>query len=137
MTNFERFSPAIATFYIGMAGVAAAFGSEVLRGGSPVTPELYGPAVYAIPALAWVTVQLLGSITAAAGAIMGGYIGAWVCLAGSVISTLLHATFAVLSQMAEHGTLLSAGSVFLTTPLSAASGMIALRYALRGRHGRK
>ena len=137
MTNFERFAPAIATFYIGMAGVAVAFGSVVLRGGAPVTPELYGPAVYAIPALAWVAVQLLGSLMAAAGAIKGGYLGAWICVAGSAVSTVLHATFAVLSQMAEHGTLLSAGSVFLTTPLSAASGMIALRYALRGIHGRQ
>lgn len=56
---FDRLKDA-AGLFMALGGVAASiFGIVVLKGGSPVTPELYGPLVYAVPAWSWVVVQMV------------------------------------------------------------------------------
>lgn len=132
MRDFERYGPAIALFHFGCLAMAVYFGVVVLRGGTPVTPELYGERVYEIPALVWAGVQLAGSSLAGAGAWAGGRIGAAVCLVGSVLSSLMYCTLAALSLDAPQGTLVAAGSMFLTAPLSIVSAFMAARYLLRG-----
>ena len=58
MTAFERYSPAMAVFFAGSMAVPLGFGAVVVKGGSPVTPEIYGELVWTIPALVWVGLQL-------------------------------------------------------------------------------
>jgi len=50
--------------------MAQMFGAEVAYGGSPITPTQYGAAVYAIPALVWVAVQMNCALLAMAGALV-------------------------------------------------------------------
>ena len=132
MRDFERYGPAIALFHFGCLAMAVYFGVVVLRGGSPVTLELYGPRVYAIPALAWASVQIAGSALGGAGAVMGGKTGAVLCLLGSSLSALMYCTMAALALEAVQGTLVAAGSMFLTAPLSVAAAFTAGRYLTRG-----
>lgn len=44
----------MAVFFAGSMAVPIGFGAVVVKGGSPVTPEIYGELVWAIPALVWV-----------------------------------------------------------------------------------
>jgi len=132
MRDFERYGPAIALFHFGCLAMALSFGIVVIKGGSPVTPELYGPRVYAIPALAWASVQIGGSALGGLGAVIGGKLGAAVCLMGSSIAALMYCTLAALALEATHGTLVAAGSMFLTAPLSVVSAVVSGRYLTRG-----
>jgi len=128
MSDFERYAPAIAFFHVGAGLVAATFGLEVLRDGSPVTPELYGARVHAVPALLWVTIQLTTSVLAAGGAAFGGRLGALACLIGSAGVGGLFAMFAALAMDAPQGTLLAAGCTFVMAPSSALSALFAARH---------
>ena len=132
MRDFERYGPAIALFHFGCLAMALSFGIVVIKGGSPVTPELYGPRVYAIPALVWASVQVGGSTLGGLGAVMGGKLGAAICLMGSSIAALMYCTLAALALEAVQGTLVAAGSMFLTAPLSVAAAFTAGRYLTRG-----
>ena len=132
MRDFERYGPAIAMFHFGCLAMALSFGIVVIKGGSPVTPELYGPRVYAIPALVWASVQVGGSTLGGLGAVMGGKLGAAICLMGSSIAALMYCTLAALALEATHGTLVAAGSMFLTAPLSVVSAVVSGRFLLRG-----
>ena len=135
MTDFDRYSPAICFFHLGAALVAVSFGWVVLWNGTPVTPELYGEAVYEVPALVWVAIQLVGALTAASGAAVGGRGGAWVCLLGATITALLFSAFAVMGANAgATGTLLVAGCAFVMAPSAVASALLSIQY-LRGRNG--
>jgi hypothetical protein len=133
MTRFERYAPAIAALHASFVAMACHFGVVTLIGGSPVTPELYGAAVYEIPALTWVSVQIIVHGTACLGAMLRGRVGAWMLLAGSFCAGFLHATFVVMAQEAPHGTLLSAGALWLGVMLSTASFGVALCSIVRGR----
>jgi len=68
VTQFERYSPAIAVFFLASFSMSAIFGTIIWYMGSPVMPEAYGPIVYAIPAWVWVSVQAMLSLVAAVGA---------------------------------------------------------------------
>jgi len=57
-TLFERWHIPIAFFFFFGGVAASAFGVIVAIGGSPVSPEVYGPLVYSIPAWGWVTMQI-------------------------------------------------------------------------------
>lgn len=131
MRDFDRYRPAIAIFHLGCLAMALSFGTVVWRGGSPVTPELYGPRVYAIPALMWASVQIAGSGLGSVGAIIGGRAGAMICMVGSAVSGLMYCTLAALALDAIHGTLVASGSMFLTAPISIISAIISARYLLR------
>lgn len=131
MRDFERYGPAIAMFHFGCLAMALSFGIVVLKGGSPVTPELYGPRVYAIPALAWAGFQICGSALGGLGAVIGGRLGAAICLMGSSIAALMYCTLAALALEAPHGTLVASGSMFLTAPLSVVSAVVSGRFLLK------
>lgn len=132
MRDFERYAPAIAMFHFGCLAMAIYFGVVVMKGGSPVTPELYGPRVYAIPALVWASVQIAGSALGGIGAMIGNRVGATICLLGSSLSALMYCTLAALAMEATQGTLVASGSMFLTAPLSIVSAFMSGRYLTRG-----
>lgn len=96
--------------------MAMDFGTVVLAGGSPITPEQYGEEVYAVPALTWAAVQLVGASLGTIGAIMVAAdgrmwrIGAFACGAGNIILAGLFLVFAVLSRNAPEGLLVHAMS---------------------------
>ena len=70
MTHFERYAPAMVVFFLGSLSVPIGFGAVVIHGGSPVTPDTYGPLVYSVPALVWVGAQFAISLVAVAGAML-------------------------------------------------------------------
>lgn len=113
----ERYGPVIGLFHLGLLLMALDFGSEVLSGGSPITPEIYGPAVYAIPALAWVGMQLGGSALCVIGSLVRGRLRGALFLIGGGMSGLLFAAFAVMASDASQGSVLEAGSRWFVTPL--------------------
>lgn len=135
MTNhpelwLERFWPSIAFFHGALLFVAVFFGFTVFIGGSPVTPELYGPAVYAIPALWWSSAQAAGASVAMVGALLRGYWGALACVVGSAISVLVYGFFAAAASLAEQGTIVQAATLLMCAPgsvLSLIAGLGALR----------
>jgi hypothetical protein len=69
MTAFEQHRPAMGIFFASCAVMALIFGSVVLYGGTPVRPEVYGPVVFAIPALAWASTQFILAAMAVAGCV--------------------------------------------------------------------
>jgi len=71
VTDFDRYRPAMAIFFAAPLIMALIFGGVVLNGGSPVRPEFYGPVIYAIPALTWVSSQVVLSLMAVVGCAWG------------------------------------------------------------------
>lgn len=121
MTLFERYAPAMVAHYIGSAGMGLWFGAVVASGGSPITPETYGPYVYAIPASAWIIAQVASGALAA----LGCYLRArFLAAFFASISAMLMAGFAVLSMGQPEGTLLQAGAVMWAGPLSVLGAMV-------------
>ncbi len=97
MGEFERLAPAMAVFFFGGAVAASVFAAVVAMGGSPITPEIYGPLVYALPAWAWVAIQMVICV--------GGGISAcarkqWMTLFFAICFTLLMITFALMAIQA-------------------------------------
>ncbi len=96
--------------------MAMDFGTVVLAGGSPITPEQYGPGVYAVPALAWAGIQLTGAALGTVGAVIvaaegrAWRLGAFACGLGNMILACLFLVFAVLSRNAPEGLLVHAMS---------------------------
>lgn len=68
MSDFHRYAPAMAVFFGAALVMASIFGSVVIWGGSPVSPELFGPIVYAFPAIVWAGLQVAFSAIAMIGA---------------------------------------------------------------------
>jgi hypothetical protein len=133
LSEWERFAPAFALFHFGAVLMAVDFGQQVWRGGSPITPELYGPSVYEFPALAWVSVQLGGSFLALAGSIITARLGAVMAVIGGLISGTMYSALAVMASEAASGTLLVAGASYTFAPVSFIGALLALRFLLRGR----
>lgn len=123
MSEFERYAPAIALFFGGCAVVPMIFAVVVALGGSPVTPELYGPVVHAIPAAAWIVAQFALAGAAATGAALR-----WprVAAAGALGVAALMAFFAAAALLAgPAGTLLVAGAGGWLAPVSLISAWVA------------
>lgn len=94
------------------------FGALVAAGGSPITPEQYGPEVYAIAALVWIAAQqyaaslaILGSLIVAAEG-RGQRLGAMVACVGWTGLACLFLIFAYLSAGQPQGALLHACAKF-------------------------
>jgi hypothetical protein len=134
--EWERYAPALAFFHFGAVLMALDFGQEVWRGGSPITPELYGPSVYAFPALAWVAVQFLGAFIAVFGNVIRGAVGAWLAMIGGAVCGLMYSALAVLAAEAASGTLLVAGASYTHAPVSFLGAFLALRHLMRGQDDR-
>lgn len=131
MTCFERYRPAILLFHTGLLLVALFFAAVVLTGGTPVTPELYGPAVYAIPAVMWMLGQIVSSGIVIAGTIRPGH--ALSTAIGGTLSCLYYSTLGALASQAAQGTLIQAGALCLLTPGAAITTYIAMLELRNGR----
>ena len=94
-----------------MFAMAQMFGAEVAYGGSPIRPETYGEAVYEIPALVWVAIQMNAALLAMAGAVIFAAsvrfarAGAFMMGLGNSILAALFAMFGVLAAGATDGAL--------------------------------
>lgn len=128
----ERYWPIFAIWHCGLAMMALHFGVTVLLGGSPVTPELYGPAVYAIPAIVWAGAQFGGAAISCAGAMMGRR-GAGLLLAGGSLSLPFYAFLAAASSMSGQGVIVTAGAIWVVLPTVIASIIAAMGAIVDGR----
>jgi hypothetical protein len=97
MSDYQRLAPLMAVFFFGGAMSAAVFGSVVAMGGSPITPEIYGPLVYTLPAWAWVAIQISICV---GGGISACVYSRWATLFFSICFTLLMVTFALMAIQA-------------------------------------
>ncbi len=128
MTDFERYRPAMGIFFAAPLFMAVIFGGVVLQGGSPVRPEFYGPIVYEVPALTWVSAQVVLSGLAVLGCARG-----WpkVAAIGAFGLSFLFEFFAAAAIVAgASGTLL----VAMAIPTGALAFLCAL-ICWRGRNG--
>jgi hypothetical protein len=129
MREFERARPYIAAFEISTTAMAAWFGADVWMGGSPITPELYGPAVYAINAWYWIIGQAVCGLMAFAGC----WIYArkprkewrWLTAIGCTGTALEMSLFAALALGHAQGIIVQAGATTIMTPLSMLAAVIA------------
>lgn len=129
MTDFERYAPAIAAGFFGGYAVPFGFGAVVLTGGSPVTPDTYGPLVYSIPAPYWIGFQIVIVSIALAGALL---LRPRLCAVGAVLVGLLMTFFAGAAVLAgAGGSILVFGAGGWIAPLS----FVAAATAWRGRNG--
>ena len=115
-----------AAMFMFFGGVAALFfGVIVARGGSPITPEMYGPLAYSIPAYLWVLVQVFVCFGAAISLIMGWRVASFVF---SGLFSILMVAFAVMAlQAGSTGTVTVANAGFWATPLGLCICFISLR----------
>lgn len=111
-------------FYIGLTCMAVHFGTVVVMGGSPIKPSTYGSAIYQIPALAWVAVQLAGSISGAVGALFGSRP---LLFLGGAMATSMYFSFATLGLSAVDGILLVTSSLYNGVP----AGLFTIYRAVR------
>lgn len=131
MMEFERLRGGIFALHLCLTLMGAAFMFDVLRNGSPITPELYGARVHAVEAWVWAAVQMAACGLACVGALLGGRGGAAMTLIGAFLSSSMFAFLAIMAREADQGTLVFYGSICLTMPLSALSGVSAYN-CLRG-----
>lgn len=113
----DQYTPAIGAFFAGLLGMSLDFASVVVAGGSPITPEVYGPMVYAIPALAWVSLQAGASLIGLSGVLLKGRLRAAAYLLGAIILLTLFSAFAIMAQSAPQGSVLAAGARAFVCPL--------------------
>ena len=114
----------LAGFYIGLTCMACHFGTVVLMGGSPIKPTTYGAAIYEIPALTWVLIQLCGSLCGVAGAVFGSRL---MLFLGGAMATAMYFSFAVLGLSASDGILLVTSSLYIGFP----AGLFTIYRAVR------
>lgn len=97
----------LAGFHASAAAMGFAFTVIVASGGSPITPELYGPDVYAIPAMAWGITQASLGITCAVSICAGRMLPLAVA---AFLSALYYATLGSMALRADQGTLVAVGA---------------------------
>ena len=109
-TMIDRYGPAAGFFALGIMLMAGDFAIVVMDGGSPITPEIYGPAVHSIPAMAWVGVQFFCASIVFIAAFLTGKPRAIGFIVGGFLLVALFAIFSVMAQGAPSGSVLAAGS---------------------------
>lgn len=81
----------------------------VITGGSPITPDMYGPQVHAVPALVWTSVQEKGALLGIVGAMMVASHSRWwragavAALIGNILLAALMAMLAYFAHGAPQG----------------------------------
>lgn len=140
----SRFFLFIALADLALILMTGEFGLTVWEGGSPITAQQYGAAVYEIPALVWAGFQGGGAIAGVLGAVMVaasdhekplglvGRFGAVVCGAGNLSLATMFLVFSFLSRNAEAGILLHSLTKFPGALIYGAAAVIALRLAIWG-----
>lgn len=131
MTLFERGAPFLSGFYFLMMWPAVFLMVMTAQGGSPVSPELYGPLVHSLPALAWGAMQIVFcGFTALAAAARWR----WAFVVGSMAYTGMMVTFSVMTmQGGAQGVVLMAHNVSVAVPIGVASVILAVGGAHRVR----
>ena len=126
MRTIDQYWKVIVLFNLGLLAMSVHYGYSVFRGGSPITPELYGPAIMAVPALVWAGLQLVGSIASIFGAWLRDRRGAILLIVGSVASCALYGFFAVAASMQAEGLWLMAANLYISLPASALTLFVAI-----------
>lgn len=129
----DRYGPVLGAFHLGMLAMAMHYGMAIWREGSPITPELYGPAAYYIPAIWWAAAQMTGAGMAAAGSVWRHRAGPLIMAAGGALSAAVYLVFIVMARQAEQGTLVQSAGICVALPFSIGT-MLA---GLGARHGRQ
>ncbi len=115
MTELDRYAPVLVAFYAMMAVAAFIVGGVTWMGESPVTPELYGPLVYALPAFAWVLFQIISCFVCVLAITLRKPL--FVMIA-SVGYSIVVAMFGVMSlQAGASGVVLMAHGIFVALPI--------------------
>ena len=99
-------------------GIALAL--RTMQSGSPVTPELYGPLVWLIPAFVWFAAQIGAGSIALIGALVPGRWGLALMALGSALIAVVFGFFAHAASGASMGIIVATGAMFHAVPLSVA-----------------
>jgi hypothetical protein len=126
---FDRCAPAMAVFFCGPTIMAAIFGTVTLLGGTPVTPEIYGPQVYEIPALAWAGAQCGLGVAGIVGAVRPSR---WLAVVGGLGLAFLFIFFAAMALQAGSTGVLLVSMAVATAPICGVFGW----WAWSAGHGR-
>lgn len=113
--HFERYAPLFALIFTGPIFMALWFASVVVKGGTPITENVYGPEVFAIPALVWSAAQIIICLPAVIGF---GLRIRWLAFVGSLMMAVFLGMFAALAQGAKEATLLQAVCLLWGGPLA-------------------
>lgn len=127
--NVRRF---MAVILAGYALMGWAYLSMIVRGDNPVTENLFGPAVYAVPGWFWASFQGTAGTLAALGAVVGRRRGAIMTAIGSLGLVAQFTAFSALATEAADGTIIVIGSAFISLP----GALVCAHFAImRVRHG--
>lgn len=103
----------------------------VINGGSPITPDLYGPQVHAVPALVWTSLQEKGALLGIVGAMMIASHSRWwragaaMAVAGNAGLACLMGLLAYFAQGAPQGIVMFAMCLCCGVPWSIACAISA------------
>lgn len=122
------------------AATAGVITYDVVRGGSPITPDLYGARVHAVPALVWTSIQEKAALAGMIGAMLvashsrWAWFGVWGALIGNLILAGLMGTLAVMAYDAPQGIVMFAMCACCGVPWSLACAFLAGLYLAGGCH---
>lgn len=111
---------------------------DVVRGGSPITPDLYGARVHAITALVWSSVQEKAALMGMIGAMMIASHSRWsviaglMVLVGNLVLAGLMTTLAIMAYDAPQGIVMFAMCVACGVPWSLGCAFLAGLYLASG-----
>lgn len=116
-------------------GMALHFAADIAAGRNTITPDLYGPIVYAIPAHHWAAAQASFAGLALVGLLTGGRGGAALAAVGAALTCALFLAFGYLAGFASEGTLVVAMCKAVGVPITGTILAASLEKAVRnGRH---
>lgn len=116
-------------------GMALHFAADIVAGRNTITPDLYGPVVYAIPAHVWAAAQAGFAGLSLAGLLWGGRAGAALSAVGAALTCALFLAFGYLAGFASEGTLVVAMCKAVGVPITGTIAAASLEKAMRnGQH---
>lgn len=108
--SFDLHRRLIAQQHIGLVLFGFFFLVHILRYGSPVTIDQYGPVIHAVPALVWALLIIASAGAVVLGAQLGGRIGARICVYGAVAESIYFMAFILFAVAAPSGVLVVIGA---------------------------
>ena len=105
--EWDRYRPIIAVWGFATSIMGFIFGMPILWHGSPITPDLYGSAVYEIPALVWCAYQIFFGVVAGVGAACHR---PRTCAIGLIAILLEFSGIGIMSTLQTQGGVVEAGS---------------------------
>lgn len=116
-------------------GMALHFATDIVAGRNTITPDLYGPIVYAIPAHVWAAAQASFAGLALLGLVIAGRAGAALTAVGAALTCALFLAFGYLAGFASEGTLVVAMCKAVGVPITGTLLAASLEKAMRnGQH---